>query len=471
MPADTPSATTGDVGGTTRFEVLGPVRVRRGERELDLGFPQQRALLALLLAHTGRPVTPGEILDALWGERPPVSAPNVVRRYVGSLRRLLEPGLAPRVAGRRLLRSTGGYLLQAHTDEVDLLRFRELTRRGKRAAATGRAEAATGHLVAALGEWRGPVAMGIPESVRAHVPFTAVRRELLDATRLAADAALLCGRADVVLPALRRAVAHDPLDEPLHARLVLALAARGLQAEALGAYDDVRRRLARDLDVAPGPELSAAHTRVLRQEVGRLRSGPVVSLGRPAHLVDLRRATDPRTGPTPDPTAPSTTPGPGPGPERAAAPGRADAHPDGASRADDTADGNGNGNGNGHRDGEGEGEGGGPGRATGPDDPTTVSGASDRGVGFLGGPGSPGRSAGHGTGLPDPGRAPARPAASGAAALRRVGPTRDFRPRNDGRGTSAPQEADPRGGPAPFTHPGLRRGELTPADLTPPDLT
>ena len=205
----------------TRFQLLGPVRVWRGERELDPGFPQQRALLALLLAHAGRPVPPGEILDVLWGERPPVSAPNVVRRYAGALRRLLEPGLAPRAPGRRLLRRTGGYLLEADTDEVDLLRFRDLTRRGKRAAATGRAEAAARHLVLALGEWRGPVAMGIPESVRAHVQFTALRRELLDATRLAADAALLCGRAEQVLPALRRAAAHDPLDEPLHARLVL----------------------------------------------------------------------------------------------------------------------------------------------------------------------------------------------------------------------------------------------------------
>ncbi|MEH0468681.1 BTAD domain-containing putative transcriptional regulator [Streptomyces sp. B21-097] len=281
-----------------RFEVLGPVRVWRGERELDPGFPQQRALLALLLAHTGRPVPPGGILDVLWGERPPVSAPNVVRRYVGALRRMLEPGLAPRAPGRRLLRRAGGYLLEADTDEVDLLRFRDLTRRGTRAAATGRAEAAARHLVLALGEWRGPVAMGIPESVRSHVQFTALRRELLDTTRLAADAALLCGRAEQVLPALRRAAAQDPLDEPLHARLVLALAACGLQAEALGAYEDVRRRLTRDLNVAPGPELTAAQARVLRQEAGRPRSGPTVRLDRPSGIVELRRGPGP-AGPGP----------------------------------------------------------------------------------------------------------------------------------------------------------------------------
>ncbi|MCX4760246.1 winged helix-turn-helix domain-containing protein [Streptomyces sp. NBC_01275] len=270
-----------------RFEVLGPVRVWREERELDLGFPQQRALLALLLAHAGRPVPTGEILDALWAERPPASALNVVRRYVGALRKLLEPGLPPRAPGRRLLRRAGGYLLEAAADEVDLLRFRELTRQGKRAAATGRPETATGHFAQALEEWRGPVAMGIPESVRAHVQFTAVQRELLHTVRLAADAALLCGRAGQLLPALRRATAHEPLDEPLHARLVLSLAACGLQAEALKAYDDLRRRLARELGVAPGPELAAAHTRVLRQDVRRLTTGPTVDLGQEATIVRM----------------------------------------------------------------------------------------------------------------------------------------------------------------------------------------
>ncbi|OQR62874.1 AfsR family transcriptional regulator [Streptomyces maremycinicus] len=286
----------------TRFEVLGPVRVWRGDGELDPGFPQQRALLALLLAHAGRFVPTGEIVDVLWAQRPPASARNVVRRYAGALRRLLEPGLPPRAPGRRLPRRTGGYLLEAETDEADLLRFREPTRQGKRAAATGRAETAARQFVRALEEWRGPVAMGIPASARAHAQFTAVQGELLETARLAADAALLCGRAEDALPALRRATAHDPLDEPLHARLVLVLAACGLQAEALGAYDDVRRRLARDLGLAPGTELAAAHTRVLRQDVVHpLRSGPVVHLGRP--IPTTRRTPSPHP-PTPTPATP-----------------------------------------------------------------------------------------------------------------------------------------------------------------------
>ncbi|MFJ2728368.1 BTAD domain-containing putative transcriptional regulator [Streptomyces collinus] len=270
-----------------RCDVLGPLRVTRGETELDLGFPQQRALFALLLVHTGRPVRMAEIVDVLWPGQPPASAPNVVRRYVGALRRLLEPGLPPRAPGRRLPGRTGGYLLHADTDEVDLLRFRDLAQRGMRAAATGRPETAVRHFAAALGLWRGPVAAGAPAATREHPHFTAVERELVRTAQMAADAALLCGRPEAVLPTLRRAAALEPLDEPLHARLVLSLAAAGLQAEALAAYDGVRRDLAAQLGVPPGPELAAAHARVLRQEVrpAAHRSAPesVPERPRPPH--------------------------------------------------------------------------------------------------------------------------------------------------------------------------------------------
>ncbi|MFF7838142.1 BTAD domain-containing putative transcriptional regulator [Streptomyces ossamyceticus] len=251
-----------------RFEVLGPLRVCRGDEELDLGFPQQRALLALLLVRAGRPVLAGEIVDVLWPGRAPASAMNVVRRYAGALRRLLEPDLPPRAPGRRVLRRAGGYLLEAAEDEVDLLRFRALTKRGKRAAATGRSEAALRHFVDALGDWHGPVAMGIPASVREHTEFASLERELTRTARMAADAALLCGGSELVLPHLRRAVELDPLDESAQAGLVMALAASGLQAEALTAYERVRRLLAEELGIAPGPELTVAHTRVLRQEWG-----------------------------------------------------------------------------------------------------------------------------------------------------------------------------------------------------------
>lgn len=248
-----------------RFAVLGSVRVERAGVEPAPGPPQERALLGLLLVRAGQPVTVSEIVDVLWGGRPPASAVNVVRRHVGSLRRLLEPGLPNRAAGRWLIRDAGGYRLLVDADSLDLLRFRELRDEARQVAADPRGSAArvVELLTDALALWRGPAGAGLPAEVRERAGFTAVDRERTAAVREAADAALRAGSPAVVLPLLQEAVHDAPLDEPLLARLIRTLAATGYEERALSTYRAARARLAEELGIDPGPELRDAHRAVL----------------------------------------------------------------------------------------------------------------------------------------------------------------------------------------------------------------
>ncbi|MER5913977.1 BTAD domain-containing putative transcriptional regulator [Streptomyces sp. NPDC001982] len=201
-----------------------------------------------------------EIVDVLWGARPPHSAVNVIRRHVGALRRLLEPGLPARSVGRWPLREAGGYRLVIDGGCSDLLRFRELCEQARRAETAVRTVEV---LTEALALWRGPVASGIPGEARAHPAFAAVESEHPAAVREAARAALRAGVPDSVLPELRKAADEHPLDEPLSAALILALAATGRRSEALSAYETTRARLSDELGIDPGPELSDAHRSVL----------------------------------------------------------------------------------------------------------------------------------------------------------------------------------------------------------------
>ncbi|TQJ47402.1 MULTISPECIES: AfsR/SARP family transcriptional regulator [Streptomyces] len=302
-----------------RFAVLGAVRVFRGDAELELGGPQERAFLALLLVGAGRPVAVSEIVDVLWGAAPPRSAVNVVRRHVGSLRRLLEPGLAARAEGRWLVREAGGYRLVTDGDSSDLLRFRALREEGRRIADRSPAQALE-LLTEALSLWRGPLAVGIPAQARAHPAFDAVDRELPAAVRQAADAALRAGRPDVVLADLRQAAARHPLDEPLQAGLLLALAAAGHRSEALAAYEAVRARLAEELGIDPGAVLRDARDTVLhavRETV--LHGVPETAVG-PSSGESSGEVTegagadgslaDPARAPAPGPPSPSALPPP-----------------------------------------------------------------------------------------------------------------------------------------------------------------
>ncbi|MFI6464120.1 AfsR/SARP family transcriptional regulator [Streptomyces sp. NPDC050538] len=249
----------------TRFAVLGPVRAWRGDTELALGPPKQRALLALLLTEAGHPVAVHEIVDALWGQDPPDSAVNVVQRHVGALRRLLEPDLPAGDQSRWLVRGSGGYRLEVEPDDLDLLRFRALR---QQAAQAGQPPVATGLLIEALTLWRGPAASGIAAEVRCHPAFAALDGEHLAAVKEAAELALEAGPGlgARVLVTLRQAAAQHPLDEGLQARLILVLAATGHQAEALDVHRGVRTRLADELGVQPGPELQAALQRVLARD-------------------------------------------------------------------------------------------------------------------------------------------------------------------------------------------------------------
>ncbi|WP_344604075.1 AfsR/SARP family transcriptional regulator [Streptomyces glaucus] len=283
---------------TVRFSVLGPVRAWRGGRELLIGPRQQRLILAVLLARAGRPVSMGEFTDLLWAGSPPASAVNAVHRYVGALRRLLEPGLPARSPGRWLARQGGGYLMRVDAGRLDLLRFRALVEQARRSPAADDPAAAVGLFTAALDLWQDRCAADLEPTGVAHPVFTMLEHEYVSVVCEAAEASLRCGRAAAMLLPLRRAADRHPLDEALAAHLLRALAADGKQAEAEALYLEVRRRLADELGVDPGPELWAAHARSLRHRPAGPRGGKTAGDG-PSETHDA---------PSPAPAGPAVRP-------------------------------------------------------------------------------------------------------------------------------------------------------------------
>ncbi|MFF4381807.1 BTAD domain-containing putative transcriptional regulator [Kitasatospora sp. NPDC001547] len=271
-----------------RYSILGAVRATRGTTELELGPPKRLALLALLLLRAPGPITLSEAVDILWDDDPPPSAVNVVHRHIGALRRTLEPGLRSRTEAEHLVRAADGYRLLVDTSASDLLRFRALRAQAQQAVRAGAAERGAQDFVAALGLWHGPtIAAGT--SVAQHPLFTAAGHEYVATAKEAADVVLASAPAltDEVLTALRRAVDCHPFDEALHSRIVAALAATGRQVEALQQFESIRRTLADELGVEPGPGLRAARQQVLRRQAVRPADGPERAAGpvvRPAQL-------------------------------------------------------------------------------------------------------------------------------------------------------------------------------------------
>ncbi|MEU5091667.1 BTAD domain-containing putative transcriptional regulator [Streptomyces sp. NPDC021356] len=235
-----------------QYRILGVTQAEDdGGTAVPVGGPRLRALLTALALRPGRVAGPDVLIDEVWGENPPQDAPAALQALVGRLRRAL---------GRDAIRSeTGGYRLAVGREDVDLFAFERLVRQGISALDRGDAVTAERHLGEALALWHGPALADLPDRTAAARPETL----RLEAVRARADARLRLGRAVDVVPELTELTAAHPYDETLHALLVRALRDTGRGADALAAYERVRRALADGLGTDPGPELRALHAALL----------------------------------------------------------------------------------------------------------------------------------------------------------------------------------------------------------------
>lgn len=276
-----------------RFALLGPVRAWHGATVLDVGTPQQQAVLAMLLLRAGRPVDLDELVDGVWGERPPRAAVGTVRTYASRLRTRLsassdEPALVS--VGR-------GYALTVPPDAVDVHRFEVLASHAAGARSSGDPARAASLLHDALGLFEGRPLSGVPGPHADAVRDRLVERRLqVVRDRLATDLDL--GHHHGLVGELTELCREHPLREELRALLMLALYRSGRAAEALGVYADTARVLAAEYGTDPGPELSALHRRILTTDdtLAAPPARPGVTPGPPAGPAQLPAGTADFTG-------------------------------------------------------------------------------------------------------------------------------------------------------------------------------
>jgi DNA-binding SARP family transcriptional activator len=247
-----------------RFAILGRTLVRRSDgRELAVGGPRLRTLLALLLVDPGRVVTTERLIDGLYGGNPPRGAANALQSQVSRLRQLLREQDRP---GPLVEFHPAGYRLAVDADQVDAHRFQRLAAEGRRALASGDRPRAAALLREALDLWRGPALADA-----GNVPFARAQAVRLEELRVSviedrAEAELALGGRPELVAELEQLVAAYPLRERLRGLLMRALYADGRQAEALAVFEQARRTLAEELGTDPSPELAAVHLAVLRAD-------------------------------------------------------------------------------------------------------------------------------------------------------------------------------------------------------------
>ncbi|WP_454778249.1 BTAD domain-containing putative transcriptional regulator [Georgenia muralis] len=316
-----------------RVGVLGPVEAFL-DGPLDLGTRKQRALVAALALHRGRPVAVDTIIDLLWGDDPPEAVAGTLQAYVARLRRVLEPDRPARAPATVLVTLEPGYALRLAPEDLDAAVFEQVSGHARRLLApaglttagagtaparaapagrrsealpTGVLEDAAARLESALDLWRGEPYVELGDA-----PSAVAERARLEELRLLAledlaVARLALGRHGQAAAELDALTSAHPLRERLWALRALALARGGRQAEALDVLRQVREVLSDELGLDPGAELRALQAAVLAQDPALAWVPPPVTdraAGAPAP--PAHTATSPASqGPGESPTSPS----------------------------------------------------------------------------------------------------------------------------------------------------------------------
>jgi len=259
-----------------RFLVLGPLEVSEaGGEPLPIAGSKERTILACLIERVGRVVPVDDLIEELWGDRPPRNPEKALVSYVSRLRRALQPGRPSDTDPELIFFRGDGYVLEADGHLVDAIRFEQLAGEGHRLLDAGRLAEADPVLEEALGLWRGAAYQGYRYTV-----FGAAEGERLDELRRTATEDLIDSRLagedpGRLVPELEAMVRQEPLRERRWGQLMVALYRAGRQAEGLRAFTRAREVLVGQLGIEPGPELQRLQEAILSHDRGLERGQPV----------------------------------------------------------------------------------------------------------------------------------------------------------------------------------------------------
>jgi DNA-binding SARP family transcriptional activator len=245
---------------------MGPVEVLRGGRQMLV--PGRTAIVVLtgLLLSPDRVVPVDTLIEWRWGTGLPAHPLAALHSGIARLRRLLGDDLVETVPL--------GYRLRAEGAQLDMLRFRELVSAATVAAATGAAQDAAAFLGQAVGLWRGTPLSNVDSPALMREAAPGLTEQYLRAVAQRAALCLRLGLHETVVQELSVIVRHYPFHERLVGQLLIALMRGDRQADALAAYDRLRRELAGELGIDPSPALRTLQAKILSADPGWDVSAP-----------------------------------------------------------------------------------------------------------------------------------------------------------------------------------------------------
>ncbi|MGH3646418.1 MAG: AfsR/SARP family transcriptional regulator [Micromonosporaceae bacterium] len=249
------------MGNAMEYRVLGSLEILDEDVPITPTAPKLQSIFAILLVNHNRTISRNAMIDELWPAKPPATATMTLNTYVCQLRKLLARGPSNRTD---LVRSRpGGYEVVLAAENLDLTVFESAVAAGRHELAEGRLVEASCQLRRALLLRRGPVLAGVDKGPMLAGIAARIEEDALDATALRIETDLRLGRHRELIGELRALVAQHPLNEDLHAKLILALYRSERRSVALETYQRLRQALRSNVGIDPSPGLKRLHQQLL----------------------------------------------------------------------------------------------------------------------------------------------------------------------------------------------------------------
>jgi DNA-binding SARP family transcriptional activator len=231
------------------LSVLGPIEAQGPAGPIELTRAKERTLLATLALFHGRTASREQLVDALWGERPPRGPEKALHTHIQRVRAALGPGV--------IETQSGGYSLSAEV-VVDAALFESEARTGD-----------SMHMLrAALARWTGEPYADLGEWPPAEMERWRLAELHEHALERCLELEIEAGPAAGCIGELESMVLDKPLRERRWVLLATALQRDGRVADALRACQRARKEFAEELGIDPGPELLTLEEDILMADVG-----------------------------------------------------------------------------------------------------------------------------------------------------------------------------------------------------------
>ncbi|MFI8975114.1 BTAD domain-containing putative transcriptional regulator [Nocardia asteroides] len=251
-----------------RIRVLGSFRVEIAQKPVAVGGARQQALLARLVLARGEMVGTPELIEDLWGDRPPARVRSVLQVQISNLRRILEPHRPPRSTSRVIVSEQSGYALRMAPECVDLWLFEHKMHLIEELNdATNSEDIRVRHraLTDALECWTGSAYEPFANAPWAASDLPRITDLRLTAHELHAQAALDLGRNREVVHRLRQVVTDNPAREESVRLLCTALLELDCRSEALAAIRRTRQHLLAEFGASLSQRLTHLESKIMQR--------------------------------------------------------------------------------------------------------------------------------------------------------------------------------------------------------------